>query len=85
MTDCELTCAPENESAPGNFGTAEFKRQAARRRFLKGGEVAGTGTIIVTVHHKRAAAASRTNLFSWVAARSHTPCGPAAQARDLAH
>ena len=40
------------------LAAAEAKRTAARRRFLKQG-TAGTGILIVTLHHQRAIAAKK--------------------------
>jgi hypothetical protein len=44
------TDADEVASAPG---TAEAKRRAARRRFLRLGGVAGPAFVILTVYHER--------------------------------
>lgn len=42
----------------GKVAATEAKRTAARRRFLKQG-TAGTGILIVTLHHQRAIAAKK--------------------------
>lgn len=48
----------------GEPDAAEAKRTAARRRFLKQGTAAGTGILIVTLHHQRAIAGAKKIMTS---------------------
>ena len=45
---------------------AQSKRAAARRRFLKRGAAAGTGILVVTLHHQRAMAGAKKIMASSV-------------------
>jgi len=49
-------------------GTAEDRRVAARRRFLRQGTAAGSGILIYTIHHNRSFAGSKKVIVSSVAA-----------------
>jgi hypothetical protein len=49
-------------------GTAEERRVAARRRFLRQGTAAGSGVLIYTIHHNRSFAGTKKVIASSVAA-----------------
>ena len=44
--------------------SAESKRTNARRRFLRQGAAAGTGILVVTLHHQRAMAGAKKVMAS---------------------
>jgi hypothetical protein len=64
MTDKKPS--PQTEVAPVPDGTvsAETKRRAARRRFLRQGGAAGSGLLIVTLSHQRAFAGSKKTVYT---------------------
>ena len=70
MTESLPNTISEVESR-GDCDTAESRRNAARRRFLTGSAAAGTGTLIVTFHHRRALAGAKTVMASSVAVSAH--------------
>ena len=51
----------DNEANSGSLSPAETKRRTARRRFLARGAAAGSGLLIVTLHHERSFATIQTN------------------------
>ena len=63
---------PDNDIEAGRpatgEGTAEDRRVAARRRFLRRGTAAGSGVLIYTIHHNRSFAGTKKVIASSVAA-----------------
>ena len=56
------------EKMDGELASAEAKRTAARRRFLKQGAAAGSGILVVTLHHQRAIAGKSKQIMTSSAA-----------------
>jgi len=63
---------PDNDVEAGipatGEGTAEDRRVAARRRFLRQGTATGSGILIYTIHHNRSFAGTKKVIASSVAA-----------------
>jgi len=68
MSDDKLDKKVEVGPPTPGEGTAEDRRTAARRRFLRQGAAAGSGIVIYTIHHNRAFAGTKKVLASSVAA-----------------
>lgn len=69
MSDDRLEHEIEAGPRAAGEGTAEDRRNAARRRFLRQGAAAGSGIVIYTIHHNRSFAnTTKTAFVSSVAA-----------------
>jgi hypothetical protein len=68
MSDEKLDNDVEAGRPATGEGTAEDRRVAARRRFLRKGAAAGSGVLIYTIHHNRSFAGTKKVFVSSVAA-----------------